>query len=128
MPDIFMVLDTAAVMSYMRGEPAVGKRIAKLRIGAQHVAVPVLCLAEAYREATSEQALVLDLLSNLEASIVTPVREIDGPLLGGWSRILGSHDLAHAALDAAEHHATLMTSERKTINRVLAEGWPIIDL
>jgi hypothetical protein len=24
-------------------------------------------------------------------------------LLGGWSRIVGRHDLAHAALDAAAH-------------------------
>jgi hypothetical protein len=125
---IHMVLDTAAIASYMRQEMVVGDTMSRLASGVQFVALPVLCLAEAYRQATGVEALVLDVLSNHPITIITPVTNDDAEMLGGWSRIVGRHDLAHAALDAAEHHATLMTSERETVNRVLAQGWPIIDL
>ena len=125
---IHIVLDTAAIESYMRQEMVVGQAISKLAFGVQFVALPVLCLAEAYRAARGDDALVLDVLSNHPKAIVTPVAPDDAQMLGGWSRIVGRHDLAHAALDAAAHRATLITSERKTINRVLSEGWPIIDL
>lgn len=55
--------------------------------------------------------------------MMTPeLREFARQLLATPPHLLGRTPAA------AEHQATLMTAERNTVNRVRAEGWPIIDL
>jgi hypothetical protein len=126
--EIALVLDTAAVRAFAAGSLRVGQHLAELPLGGVFAAVPVLCLAEAYREADAEIALHLDLLASHEAVVVTEIAAADAAVLGGWSRIVGSHDLANAALDAAEHFAPLMTAAPDAVSRVLAKGWPIIEI
>lgn len=91
--DIHLVLDTAAIKSYMRQEMAVRRVLAEQPGGVQCVALPVLCLAEAYRAATVEQAHLLKMLYRHPATAVTPIKDDQAQVLGEWSRILDSHDL-----------------------------------
>ncbi|MFI5840288.1 hypothetical protein ACIA8K_11345 [Catenuloplanes sp. NPDC051500] len=128
-PVVAAVLDTSAVTAYMGGESIeVGSLLAGAALRSQWAVVPALCLAAAYRDATPEQALRLDILMNLPAALVTPVVPDDAPVLGGWSRVVEEPDLAHALLEAASRHAPLVTAHRDIATRILPKEWPIIEL
>jgi hypothetical protein len=124
-----LVLDTDAMLAYARGSLVVGAAIAKTTATARHVLVPVLCLAEAYRRATSEEWDYLELLWTVPGVEVSRVEPGDAQFLGGHARTLGSKHLAHAVIEAAAHPVTpIMTSQRERVTQVLAKEWPIIDL
>jgi hypothetical protein len=124
-----LVLDTDAVLAYARGSFEVGRRISEAADAEDFVIVPALCLAEAYRRADSDTWHYLDVLSNLDATVVGPVEQDDPPILGGYARKLGSKHLAHAVMEAAAHPVTpIMTSQRERVIQVLAKEWPIYDL
>ena len=124
-----LILDTDAVLAYASGSFAVGERISRAADAADFVVVPVLCLAEAYRRADSEAWHYLDVLADLDATVVTPIEPDDAPFLGGHSRKLGSKHLAHAVLEAATYPMTpIMTAQRDRVTQILPKEWPIIDL
>lgn len=124
-----LVLDTDAILAYAKGSGEVGKRIFEAADAEDFVVVPALCLAEAYRRAESGERRYLDVLSNLDAVVVTPVEPNDALLLGGHARMLGSTHLAHAVLEATARGVTpIMTSQRERITQILASTWPIVDL
>jgi hypothetical protein len=128
-PTVAAVLDRSALTAYMGGESiAVGSLLAGAALRHQWAVVPALCLAAAYRDATPEQALRLDLLMNLPVTLVTPVLPDDAPVLGAWSRVVEEPDLAHALLAAASRHAPLVTAHRDAATRILPKEWPIIAL
>jgi hypothetical protein len=124
-----LVLDTDAVLAYADGSLTVARFISKAADAEDFVLVPALCLAEAYRRADSRSWNHLDVLSSLDAAVVTPVEPDDLPFLGGHARTLGSKHLAHAVLAAAARPITpIMTSQRERVTQILAKEWPIIDL
>jgi hypothetical protein len=124
-----LVLDTNAVLAYASGSLDVGWLISEAADAEDFVIVPALCLAEAYRRADSEAWHYLDVLSNLDATIVTPVEPDDPPFFGGHARKLGSKHLAHAVIEAAAHPVTpILTSQRDRVAQILAKEWPIYDL
>jgi hypothetical protein len=124
-----LVLDADAVLAYTRGSFDVGRRISEAADAGDCVIVPALCLAEAYRRADSDTWHYLDVLSNLDAVVVTPVEPGHPPVLGGHARVLGSKALAQAVIEAAGHAVTpIMTAQRERVTQILAKEWPIIDL
>jgi hypothetical protein len=124
-----LVLDADAALAYARGSFGVGMRISRAADAGDFVILPALCLAEAYRRADSEAWHYLDVLSNLDGTIVTSVRPDDPPVLGGHARVLGSKHLAHAVIEAASHPITpIMTSQRERVIQILAKEWPIVNL
>jgi hypothetical protein len=129
MTDAGLVLDTDSVLAYTRGSLVVGATISTMTAMARDVLVPALCLAEAYRRATSEEWDYLELLWTVPGIVVTPVHPRDAPFLAGHARKLGSKHLAHAVIEAASHPIVpIMTSQRERVSQVLANQWPIIDL
>ncbi|MGH3656085.1 MAG: hypothetical protein ACRDUA_05455 [Micromonosporaceae bacterium] len=108
--------------------PAVGEQIADNGDAGQPVFVPVLCLAEAYRHAGTEGALMLDLLVTIDNVVVTPVEPDMAPILGGFTSTVGRADIAQVVITAAERRARIMTSERHLVTQILPKEWPIIEL
>jgi hypothetical protein len=128
MTTVGLVLDTTAALAYTEGSLMVGQRIAEASTAGQSVVLPALCLAEAYRRVRLDGVDLLDLLAELPPIEVTPVERDLCPFLGGWSRTLGTMDLAHAALEAAAWPLVpFMTTHREAVAKVLAREWPIID-
>jgi hypothetical protein len=123
-----VVLDTPAVRAYASGTHDVGDLLARTSARHDLAIVPALCLAEAYRTASAEEALVLDLLHNLPVTVITPVVADDCAVLGGWARRLGRIDLAHAALASSVGRVPIVTSDGDTVRAFLTKNWPIIDL
>ncbi|WP_433687005.1 hypothetical protein ACQP0I_25480 [Micromonospora carbonacea] len=128
MSEAGLVLDTSCLLAYSEGTEAVGEQIAKVADKLQGVVVPALCLAAAYRQVTSDGWPLLDILGDLEQVVVTPVEHDMCAILGGWSRTLGSMDLAQAAMEAARATTPIMTDRREVLGEVLPKEWPIIDL
>ncbi|TDC42624.1 hypothetical protein [Micromonospora sp. KC213] len=128
MTDAGLVLDTACLLAYSGGTEAVGEQIAQVADRRQAVIVPALCLAEAYRRVTTDGWRLLDILGDLDQVIVTPVEHDMCMFLGGWSRTLGSMDLAQAALEATRATTPIMTDRRELLGEVLPKEWPVIDL
>ena len=92
------------------------------------VLIPAACLASAYRDVDAGGWHLLDVITNLQHTIVSPLEGDDCPVLGGWARTLGL-DTAHAAIEAAAHPVVpLMTSQRDLVSKFLPKEWPIIDV
>jgi hypothetical protein len=116
------------VLAYSEGAAVVGEHIAKVADKGQIVVIPALCLASAYRAVTRDGWPLLDIVGDLETTIVTPVDHNMCAVLGGWSRALGSMDLAQAAIEAAARAVPILTDRRELLGEVLPKEWPIIDL
>lgn len=124
-----LVLDADSILAYAQGSLKVGLTISKVTAKRETVLAPVLCLAEAYRRATSDEWDYLEVLWNVPGVVVTPVEPGDAQFLGGHARMLGSKHLAHAVIEAAANPiATIMTAQRERVTEILAKEWPIIDL
>lgn len=123
-----LVLDTAALLAYAAGTGMVGGRVAVVADRGETVVIPATCLACAYQRVTSDGWDYLDVISNLEHTVVVPLVHDHCAVLGGWARTLGL-DTAHAAIEAATHAIVpLMTSQRDLVTRFLPKDWPIIDV
>ncbi|MEV1158915.1 hypothetical protein AB0J27_26335 [Micromonospora chokoriensis] len=129
MTDAGLVLDTTALLAYSEGVPAVGIQIAQVAYRRESVIIPAMCLTAAYRRVSNDGWPLLDIVADLEAVRVTPVDHNMCPVLGGWSRLLGSIDLAQVAIEAAARAVVpIMTDRRELLGEVLPKEWPIIDL
>jgi len=126
--EVGLVLDTAALLAYANSDDHVGGLIAKYADRGRAVLIPAACLATAYRDVNADGWPLLDIITNLPHSIVSPLEGEDCPVLGGWARTLGL-DTAHAAIEAAAHPVVpLMTSQRDLVSQFLPKEWPIIDV
>jgi hypothetical protein len=122
------VLDTTAVLAYLRGTGGIGPMLSSTADKGEQVVLPALCLADAYRQADAEAAAMLDVMRDLPQIVVTPVDQGDCAVLGGWTGLVGRLDLAHAMIHAAAAHVPLVTADRELAVRILPEEWPIIDV
>ncbi len=124
-----LLLDTSALKAYMRGSIDVGAQIADASSMNLATIVPALCFAQAYRESNRDSFHMLDVLGANPAVMVAPLEQGHCSVLGGWSRTLGSLDLAHAAVEAAANALVpIMTAHRDLVTRILPAEWPIIDI
>jgi hypothetical protein len=127
--DVGLVLDADAVLAYSRGRHGVGELITQAADEGVTVAVPALCLAEAYRRAPGDGYPYLELLTALPHVVVPRVDPGDCLFLGGWAKSLGTLHLSHAVLETASRPVVrLMTSARAEVTAILPAQWPIIDV
>jgi hypothetical protein len=127
-----VVLDTAALLAYARGDIRVGVLLAELASSGHTVVIPAACLATAYRDGDGDGdgdgASLLDLIGGLGHALVAPLRHEHCAVAGGWARVLGL-DTAQAAVEAASIPFTpLMTDRGDLVRRFLPKDWPIIDV
>jgi hypothetical protein len=129
MTEIGVVLDTAALIAYARGNARVGELLVNLADNGERYVVPSTCLASAYRDAPTGGEDLLDLIANQPLAVVVPLEHEHCAVAGGWARVLGL-DTAHAAIEAASTDAVvpLMTDKRDLVTQFLAKEWPIIDI
>jgi len=124
---IGLVLDTTALVAYANGIESVGIRVAQAADDSLEVLVPALCLAQAYREAGRDAYRLLDVLVQIPNVVVGPVERRHCSVLGGWSHVLETLDLAQVAIEAAAYGVVpVMTSRADLLHRVLPHAWPII--
>jgi hypothetical protein len=121
------VFDAGAVAAYGISE-RVGKLLAAAIEADQPVAVPVLCLAAAIRDSSTEGIHLLDVLAGQPGVTVTPIWPDDASVLGGFAGQLGSFDAAQTVLEAYTHQATVVTSRRVVLSKSLPSYWPIVDV
>jgi hypothetical protein len=123
-----VVLDTAALLAYARGDIRVGQAVAEFSDEGAIVVIPAACLACAYRDVDGDGANLLDLISGLGHVLVAPLTHEHCAVTGGWARVLGL-DTAHAGVEAASVPMTpLMTDRGDLVRRFLPKHWPIVDV
>lgn len=110
---IRLVLDTSAILAYASTSLSVGETIAEVVDEGGRFALPTICLAEATRLATDDQAPGVLLLVEHPYAFVTPSGASDWRVLAEWARILGRVDLAAAMAQAATYAAYILTGEPK---------------
>jgi hypothetical protein len=123
-----IVLDTAALIAYARGDIRVGQILADLSQYGEIAVIPAACLASAYRDVDADGANLLDLIAGMPNATVAPLTREQCAVTGGWARVLGL-DTAQAAVEAANDRVTpLMTDRGDLVSQFLPEDWPIIDV
>jgi hypothetical protein len=126
--EVFLVLDTAALLAYAYGTDDVGELMVEAADSGSDVLIPATCLASAYHKVFRDGWDYLDVLATLPQTVVAPLTAEQCAVVGGWARTLGL-DTAHAAFEAAAHPVVpLMTDRRELAARFLPKGWPIIDV
>ncbi|MDG4822090.1 hypothetical protein O7635_09515 [Asanoa sp. WMMD1127] len=127
------VLDTGALMAYVQGVEAVGGSVVEAADAGATVAVPLVCLLEAYSLLDHREHELLQMLRrNPSVRVVSPAVEVDRsddcPLIGGMARQTGRLGAGHAAFVAISSAAGLITSRADQVRKVLGDGWPIIEV
>ena len=122
---IQLVLDTAAIVAYTNTSIAVGETIAEVVDEGARFALPAVCLAEASRFVTDDQAAIVLLLVEHPHAVVIPTGS-DWRLLAEWTRLLGRTDCAAALLEAITHTAYVLTGEPDAYGNI--DELPIIPI
>jgi predicted nucleic acid-binding protein len=104
-----VVLDTSAIIAYTHGSVDVGEVIAEVDDEYGAVALPALCLIEAYRVAADRARL--DELVNHPAAVVLDVDPSDWRTVADLAETGGRVDAAVAALVAVDYRATMLTRQ-----------------
>jgi hypothetical protein len=120
--DIVRVLDTGAMLAYARqGSPTVSATLLVAADQDYAVGIPVTCVAEAYQQASAEEALMLDLLCALPAVQVLSLEHSDGPTVGGIAKFAGRLGLAHACLITMGERIAVVTAEPEAALKVIGD-------
>ncbi|KAB1943578.1 hypothetical protein F8271_09860 [Micromonospora sp. ALFpr18c] len=127
------VLDTGALMAYAQGVDAVGEAMVAAADADATVAVPLVCLLEAYSllDHTEHEYLTM-LRRNPTVQVLAPALQIDQaddcPVIGGMARQTGRLGAGHAAFLAISSAAGLITSRADQVRKVLGDDWPIVEV
>lgn len=105
---IQLVLDTSAIAAFTAGSIAVGELIAEIDDERGSTGLPVLCVAEASRQAADSDRL--QLLVNHHATALVGVSGEDWRALATSVEIVGRVDAATAVLVAIEHDCHVLTA------------------
>ncbi|WP_410813772.1 hypothetical protein [Micromonospora sp. 067-2] len=127
------VLDTGALMAYAQGVDAVGAAMVEAADADATVAVPLVCLLEAYSLLDHTEHEYLSMVRrNPAVRVVTPALHVDRaddcPVIGGMARQAGRLGAGHAAFVAISSAAGLITSRADQVRKVLGDDWPIIEV
>ncbi len=120
------VLDTGALMAYSRGVEAVGRILVDAADAELTVAVPLVCLIEAYRQVDEAQHDLLRVMgANRTTRLAVPVAD-DCPIIGHMAGRAGRLGAGHAAYAGLVNAAGVVTSRPDQIRAVLGEQWPVV--
>lgn len=126
------VLDTGALIAYAAGDERVGMVLADAADLDARVAIPVLCLAEAYRELDHDEHELLGPLRANSAVVLSPVEVIAGgdsaPIIGAMARTTGRLGAAQAVYTAMAAGAAVVSSRPDQLTGILGAGWPITEV
>jgi hypothetical protein len=135
-PEIRVVLDTTAILSYARGHVHVGEMIVDIMDEGAHVGLPTVALLDAHSRISKQEqetrarigvlaampgVVVLALGPDEAVAIPETVSRFDDD-----GNLRADYDLARAfaAWVAVEHHAYYLTSEPDNVPAVLAD-WQV---
>jgi hypothetical protein len=127
------VLDTGALLAYAHGVNAVGQILVDVADTEGTVAVPLVCVLEAYSLLRHEEYELLRMLrGNPAVQTISPGIDLadldDCPGIGGMARLAGRLGAGHAAFVALVNAAGVVTSRRDQIATVLGDLWPMIEV
>ncbi|RZT79071.1 hypothetical protein EV382_2267 [Micromonospora violae] len=127
------VLDTGALMAYAQGVDAIGEAMVDAADADATVAVPLVCLLEAYSLLDHTEHEYLSMLRrNPAVRIITPALHVDRaddcPMIGGMARQTGRLGAGSAAFLAISNAAGVITSRADQLRKVLGDDWPIIEV
>jgi hypothetical protein len=129
----YWVLDSGAVMAYVHGADAVGQVLVDVADVGGTVALPLVCVIEAYSLLHyDEHDLVRMLRRNPAVRTVAPAVEVDRvddcPVIGSMARTAGRLGAGHAAYTALVNASGVVTSRADQIRAVLGEEWVIVEV
>jgi hypothetical protein len=129
----YWVFDSGAIMAYVHGVEAVGQILADVTDAEGSVAVPLLCLVEAYSLLDHEEyELVRVLRRNRAVQTVAPATDLDSaddcPSIGSMAHYTGRLGAGHAAYVALGSAAGVVTSRPDQVRSVLGGEWPVIEV
>jgi len=132
-PRSLFVLDTGALMAYAHGSDVIGELLFHASDHALAVAVPSVCLAEAYSLLDYDEMPHLRLLRAHDRVNVVPLlvgldSPDEMPFVGGMARRAGRLGAGHACWVAQTNHANMYTSQAHEIQAVLGKDWPIVEV
>jgi hypothetical protein len=127
------VLDTGAVMAFADGVTAVGGIVADASDTDNTVAIPLVCVIEAYSLVDyKNHDLIRVLRTNPAVRVVTPNsdggRADDCPVIGDMARRGGRLGAGHTAFVALTSAAAVVTTRPDQITAVLGTDWPVIEV
>lgn len=129
----YWVLDSGAIMAYAHGVESVGQILADVTDAEGSVAVPLLCLIEAYSLLDHEEyELVRVLRRNPAVQTVTPYTDLDNaddcPSIGSMARFAERLGAGHAAYVALSNAAGVVTSRPDQVRSVLGDDWAVVEI
>jgi hypothetical protein len=95
------------------------------------VAVPVLCLVEAYRILEHDEHAALGTLRAHASVLTVPVElapDDTAAIVGSMARTTGRLGAAHAVFTAMAHGAAIVTSQPDQVRTIVGDGWPLIEV
>jgi hypothetical protein len=127
------VLDTGALLAYANGDDVVGEVIVDASDVGGSVALPLVCLIEAYCLLRHDghdmlRALRVNRAVRTDIPGLAPERGDDCALIGGMARHAGRLGAGHAAFAALLNAAGVVTSRPDQLRAVLGERWEIIEV
>jgi hypothetical protein len=127
------VFDTGAVMAYADGVARVGGIIADAADTQNIVAVPLVCVVEAYSLLDHhDHDLIRVLRTSPSVQTVIPHSDAwgadDCPVVGHMARRGGRLGAGHAAFVALTSAAAVVTTRPDQISAVLGADWPLIEV
>lgn len=133
MTEPFWVLDSGALVAYSHGDDAIGQLLVDVADAEVTVAVPLVCLVEAYSILHhTEHRLLRMLRRNPYVTTTTLASDLDGaddcPGVGIMTRIAGRLGAGHCAYLALVSAAGVVTSRPDQIRSVLGENWSIVEV
>ncbi len=126
------ILDTGALIAYTAGDERVGIVLADAADLDRQVAIPVLCLVEAYRLLDHDEHQFLGPLRAHSAVVLSAVEVIAGgdsaPIIGAMARTTGRLGAAHAVYSAMVAGAAIVSSRPDQLIGILGDQWPITEV
>ena len=129
----YWVLDTGALLAYVQGVEAVGQVLVDVADADGTVAVPLVCLVEAYSLLHHDEHELLRMLRrNPAVRTIVPALDLDQgddcPFIGGMARHTKRLGAGHAAYVALTSAAGVITSRPDQIRAVLGDEWEILEV
>jgi hypothetical protein len=127
------VLDTGAIVAFTRGVEAVGRVLVDAADAEGVVAIPMICLIEAYSLVQYRDHELLRLLRrNPAVRTYVPAAEPgvadDCPIIGAMARRAGRVGAGHTAYLALSNAASVVTAQADEIRAVLGPEWSLVEV
>lgn len=117
---IRLVLDTSAVLAFVRQSVHVGEVLVEVDDNNAVAAIPLACLVEAVRDAVDQDQLAL--LAEHLSTVVFGAAVEDWRALGALCAITGGYAAATAALTAMDASCWILTARPELYEHIAAGG------